>query len=490
MPLSKSKYTRGLQCHKSLWLYQHKPELRTPPDAAAQARMDAGTAVGELAQQLFPGGKEIEFDPQNFPKMLGLTKQFLEEGVQTIYEASFSRANIFVACDILHHGKQGWELYEVKSSSKVKDYHGHDVAVQWYVLEKAGIKPVKATIVHINTAYIRKGDLDIKQLFTIEDVTEETIYRQTSIPANLEAMKVMLKEEEPEIPIGLQCTNPFDCDFMNYCWQEVPEQSVFNLYNLRGDKKFNLYHGGVRTLDDIPMDMSLNPVQLLQLSAHRSEEPVIDAGVIENFLEQITEPAYYLDFETFQHAVPRFDGQRPYEHIPFQYSLHIEQIGQLTHKEYLADEMNDPRRGVAEKLIEVLKGEGTIIAFNMGFEKRVITGLSKQFPDLANELNALNSRFIDLVVPFRQGGYYDEKMNGSFSIKAILPALFPDDPELSYKNLSIQDGNAASGIFANLYKNTDEEEVKRIREGLLAYCKLDTLAMVKIVHFLKALVSS
>ena len=487
MNLSKSKYTRGLQCHKSLWLYQHRYDLRTPPDALAQTRMDAGTAVGELAQALFPGGKEIVFEPDNFPRMLGLTKLYLEQGIQTIYEASISRDGVFVACDILHHGKQGWELYEVKSSTRVKEYHRNDIAIQWHVLNKAGLKPVKAALVHINTSYRRSGELDIQQLFKIVDVTEDTISRQTAIPDNLLAMKEMLKGDEPDIEIGLQCNNPFECDFMDYCWSTVPAHSVFNLYNLKGHRKFELYNSGVVNLDDLPGDFPLNAVQKLQVAAHKAGAPVVNKAVIRDFLDKVVGPIYYLDFETFQNAVPRFDGQRPYEQVPFQYSLHIEQGGTLKHLEYLANENIDPRRELAERLLLDMGNEGTIVAFNMAFEKRVINKLASLFPDLSPGLTALNERFIDLVVPFRQGGYYDEKMNGSFSIKAILPALFPDDPELSYKNLSIQDGNTASEIFANLYQNSNVEEVKVIRRGLLDYCRLDTLAMVKIVNFLKSL---
>ncbi len=455
-----------------------------PPGAAAQARMDAGTAVGILAQKLFPGGREIEFDFENFARMLGLTRQYIDDGVQTIYEASISRDGVFVACDILHHGERGWELYEVKSSTGVKEYHRNDIAIQWYVLQKAGLQPVKAALVHINTGYVRKGELDISQLFTIEDVTEDTVFRQTGIPANLQAMKNMLKQDEPAIEIGLHCNNPYDCDFKAYCWQDVPKHSVFTLYGLKGHKKFELYHKGIRTLDDLPDDMPLNAVQQLQKEAHLSGAPVVNKAVIEAFLGSISEPVCYLDFETFQNAVPRFDGQSPYEQIPFQYSLYIEQDGKLEHLEYLADEKIDPRREIAERLVQDLGGQGTVVAFNMGFEKGVIRKLAGLFPDLSGHLLAINERFVDLVVPFRQGGYYAEKMNGSFSIKAILPALFPDDAQLSYKSLHIQDGNTASEIFASLYQDTDPDVVEQVRQGLLAYCKLDTLAMVKIVHFL------
>lgn len=489
MNLSKSQYTRALQCFKSLWLYKHRRELQTPPNAAQQARFDAGHEVGELAQQLFPGGVEIEFDSDNFPAMLAKTTQYLKEGVTTIYEASFSRAHIFAACDILHLGPDGWEIYEVKSSTSVKPYHLEDVAIQWYVLNKAGLQLSKAAIVHVNSDYVRQGDIDIHDLFTVNDVTDVTIERQPGIPDQLASIKDMLSDGEPDIEIGTQCTNPYDCSFKDYCWKEVPERSVLNLYRINGEKKFRFYNDGIVELKDLPADYKANTIQQLQLQANQSKEPVIDKQVIASFLDTLVEPLYYLDFETFQNAVPRFDSQSPYQQIPFQYSLHTEHGGIIEHIEYLADEKNDPRKELAERLVRDLGKAGTIVAFNMGFEKGVIKRLAQLFPELSEQLLLLNERFVDLVNPFRQGGYYDEKMNGSFSIKAILPALFPDDPDLSYKSLVIQDGNMASETFANLYKNEDPEAVSKIRDALLAYCRLDTLAMVKIVHFLRQLIN-
>ncbi len=487
MSLSKSQYIRGLQCHKSLWLYKHRKGLLEAPDASTQARFDSGTFIGELAQELFPDGKGVIFDYKNFSGMLQKTSEYLDQGVKTIYEATFSQLGVFIMADILHYGAEGWELYEVKASTSAKEYHRNDVAIQWYVLHKAGIKLAKAAVIHINNSYTREGPVDLQQLFSIEDITQDVIDRQVNIPINLSAMCDMLVENEPNIDIGVQCDSPYSCDFKSFCWKGVPEQSVFNLYRLGAKKKFELYNEGVKLLDDLPSDMALNKTQTLQKEANDSQSVIIDKDVIQRFIDSVEGPIYYLDFETFQDAVPRFDNQKPYQQIPFQYSLHIEKNGVFMHLEYLANEHIDPRRELAERLIEDLGQCGTIMAFNMSFEKSVITKLAEQFPDMSNELLRLNERFVDLIVPFRKGGYYDQGMNGSFSIKAILPTLFPNDTDLSYKNLAIQDGSGASDIYAGLHQNNDVAEVTKIREGLLAYCKLDTLAMVKIYGFLLAL---
>jgi hypothetical protein len=486
--ISKSQYTRAAQCHKSSWLYKHKKELLSAPDENKQAMFDSGNDVGELAQQLFPGGELIEFDYKDFEGMLSKTADLIASGCKTIYEASFSEEGVFVMNDILHHGESGWELYEVKASTATKAYHLDDIAIQWYVLNQANISLAKAFVVHLNNGYVKNGPLDISKLFTFDDVTDQALERQDAIPDKLRTLDEVLTGDEPIIEIGNQCKTPFSCDFINHCWQGIPEQSVFNLYRLGTSKKFELFHGGVVGIDDLPDDMVSNSIQKLQVDAHRLNEPIVDKEIISDFLDRLEEPLYHLDFETFQNAIPRFDGQTSYQQIPFQYSLHIEQDGETDHIEYLADEKIDPRRELSERLLNDLDKVGSIVAFNAGFEIGVIRSLAESFPDLSDDLLALNERFVDLLKPFQQGGYYDEKMNGSFSLKAVLPAIFPDESELSYKGLSISNGQVASSIFSNLHTHQNPDTVNNIRSDLLAYCRLDTLAMVKIVGFLRDLV--
>ena len=489
LKISKSQFLRGLQCPKSLWLYKNgAKELRAKPSADVLANMESGTSVGELAQQLFPDGKLIAFDSDDFDGMLSHTEALIQAGCQTIYEATFRGNGIFIMVDVLHLGGDGWELYEVKASTSVKQYHRYDTAIQWYVLQALGLPLSKAAVVYINNQYERTGDLELEKLFHIEDVTDDVIARQEEIEDQLSLMDAVLQSPEPEIRIGSQCSTPYACDFHAYCWRGVPDRSVFELYWMNGEKKLDLYHRGVVTLDQLSQDVSLSAIQRKQVEAFKEKRPIINESVIASFLDTVQGPVSYFDFETFYNAVPRFDRQRPYQQIPFQYSLHIEQGGELIHKEFLGSEHRDPRRDLAEQMLADLPQKGVIVAYNMGFEKRVIRELAKDMPELADQLLALNERFIDLIVPFRKGGYYVDEMRGSFSIKSVLPALFPDDIELSYKELDIQNGGVASDTFANLYRVKDPEEVRKIREALLAYCHLDTLAMVKLMVFLRGLI--
>lgn len=481
MNISKSQYIRGLQCHKSLWLYKNKPELRDAPDYSQESLFNTGHSVGELAKDLFPNGVEVEFDADNFNGMIAKTKELIANGTEVIYEATFSEDDIFAMADILVKNGDAWDMYEVKASTKVKEYHIDDASIQWYVLSKA-IRLNRAYIVHINNQYEREGKLDIRELFTIADITEQVQDKQYTIAPNLADMEQALKGEMPNIDIGGHCGDPFGCDFKEHCWKDIPTPSVFNLYWMNGSKKFEMYYKGMMTYADIPDDYRLNDTQKLQIETAKTGEPYIDKNIIKDFLSTIKYPINFFDFETFQNAIPRFDNQRPYQQMPFQYSLHIlHEDGSMEHKEFLGDENSDTREELIKQMLDDITPTGSIVAYNQSFEMSRIKELATFKESREEELLALNERFIDLIVPFRGRGYYHPDFNGSFSIKSVLPAMFPNDDELDYKKLgSIQNGGDAMDTFANLYLLKDKSKRDEIRQDLLAYCHLDTLAMVKI----------
>jgi len=481
MFLSKSQYLRGLQCHKSLWLYKHRPELREKPDTQTESLFETGYQVGDLAKGLFLDGVEVTFASDDFNGMVERTKALIANGTEVIYEATFSENGIFAIADILVKNGDGWDMYEVKASTSVKDYQVKDASVQWYALGSA-IRLNRAYIVHINNQYVRNGALDIDVLFTIVDITEEVQAKQDAIRHNIEEMKQMLKGEMPDIDIGGHCDDPFGCDFKEHCWKHVPNPSVFNLYWMGWVKKFEMYYKGMLTYVDIPDDFSLNATQKLQVQTAKTAKPHIDKEVIKKFLDTIKFPINFFDFETFQNAIPRFDDQRPYQQIPFQYSLHIVyEDGTVEHKEFLGDENSDPRPALIEQMLMDITDKGSIVAYNQSFEKSRINELAYFNEEQKEELLALNERFVDLIVPFRRRGYYHPDFNGSFSIKSVLPALFPNDSELDYKKLgTVQNGGDAMEIFAKLHLLKDQTKREEIRDELLAYCHLDTLAMVRI----------
>ena len=480
MLLSKSQFIRGLQCHKSLWLYKNKPALRGKASSQTESLFNDGYSVGSYAKQLFPGGIEIEFTPDDFAGMVSKTADLINQGAETIYEAAFKQKNVFVMVDILHKSGDGWDIYEVKASTETKPTYIYDSAIQYYALSDV-IKINKVCVVHINSQYVRQGALDVKSLLTIDDITDAVLAKQDDVEVSLKSMAKMLKSDMPEIDIGQHCSDPYECDFSGHCWNHIPKPSIFNLYRMNKNKKFDLYHDGIIEYKDIPDDYSLNKTQRLQVDSLKNNKSTVDVKVINNFLEKIKYPISFFDFETFQNAIPRFDNQRPYMQMPFQYSLHIiDKKGDLKHLEYLGDENTDPRRELCEKMLKDLPKSGSIVAYSQSFEITRIRELADLFPDLHDKLIALTSRFVDLIVPFRKLGYYHPGFDGSFSIKSVLPAIFPDDPELDYKKLDIQNGGMAMDVFANLHLLIDQIKRDEIRNNLLAYCHLDTLAMVRL----------
>jgi len=481
MTLSKSQYIRGLQCHKSLWLYKNKTELRDAPDNQTESSFNIGYDVGELAKEMFPNGVEIEFNSNNFNGMIEKTKELIANCTEVIYEATFKEASIFAMADILVKNGSAWDLYEVKASTYTKEYHKNDTAIQWYALSKA-INLNRAYVVHINNQYIRNGELNVKELFTIDDITDIVLEKQDEIPLQLAEIQEMLNCEMPDIDIGKHCSDPHGCDFSSYCWKHIPKKnSVFDISYAMG-KQWKLYYQGILSIDDVPDDFHLGKNASLQIQHHKSQEIKINKPKIKEFLDTIEYPINFFDFETFQNAIPRFDNQRPYAQIPFQYSLHIlHEDGTLEHKEFLGDENSDPRRALSEQMLKDITPTGSIIAFNQSFEITQIKNLSLVCQDISNELLSLNARFIDLAYPFQHKHYYHPKFNGKYSIKIVLPTLFPDDDELDYKKLgSIQNGGDAMDTFANLHLLKDKSKLENIKKDLLAYCRLDTLAMVRI----------
>jgi len=488
MTLSKSQYIKGLQCHKYLWLQKNRSDLKDKMDSAQKSLYDSGTSVGELAMQLFPDGEEVKFDPDNIKGMIEKTQALIQSDCKVIYEATFSCDGLFAMADILVRNGDSWDVYEVKGSTRVKDVHINDASFQWNLISKE-ISLKNAYIVHINNTYVRQGKLNIPELFNSENITEDVLKNQDMVVATVEDMFDMLDRGMPDIDIGKHCSDPYGCEYQDHCWQHIPKgNSVFDISYAMG-KQWKLYYQGILSIDDVPEGFHLGKNATLQIQHYKSQEIKIDKTKIKEFLDTIEYPINFFDFETFQNSIPRFDYQRPYAQMPFQYSLHIlHEDGTLEHKEFLGNENSDPRRALSKQMLKDIAPTGSIIAYNQSFEITQIKNLALVCSDIKDELLALNERFIDLAHPFQYKHYYHPKFKGKYSIKVVLPTLFPNDDELDYKKLgSVQNGGDAMDTFANLYLLKDQSKRDEIRKDLLAYCRLDTLAMVRIWEKLKTL---
>ncbi len=488
MTLSKSQYIRALQCKKSIWLYKNRPELRSVHEEN-ESLFNIGYTVGDMAKKLFSGRVEVEFDSKNFDGMTQETKELLKTE-SVIYEATFKQKDIFAIVDILVKNGDKWDIYEVKSSTSVKDYHIDDASIQYYALSDV-LDIGKTYILCIDSSYERDGELELDKLFYANDISEEILEKQKHIPKFLTEIRKVLENNEPNIKVSEHCSYPFECDFCDYCWGDTSDVEIFNLYRMNWSKKYELYFSGIKKFDDLPKNFKLNQTQQIQIQTSKTNKPHVDKKVIKEFLDTIKYPINFFDFETFMEPIPRFNRQRPYMQMPFQYSLHVlHEHKKLEHFEFLGDENKDPRVELIKSMLKNFTKNGSIVAYNQSFEISRIKELACLFPKYENELLSLVDRFVDLIVPFRSLGFYHKNFNGSFSIKSVLPAMFPNDFELDYHNLgSVQNGGDAMDIFASLHLLKDKNQREAIRKDLLAYCRLDTLAMVRIYEKLKLLCS-
>lgn len=482
--LSKSSYCNGVQCEKILWLNKYKPEFSAAE--INESILENGKKVGELAKRLFGDYEDVPFDKNRFV-MKEKTDKLLQEKPNIITEASFIYDNNFCSVDILKNDLDGVEIYEVKSSTKIKDIYIEDISFQYFILSNLGFNVKKAAIVYINNEYIRGEELEINLLFKIEDVTNIVQEKQAEISNNIDFINSFMEshgeDSEPDKELGNYCFNPYSCAFWQYCTRNLPKPNVFDVSGMFTSKKFEKYYEGKISFEDLENE-DINKKFLEQIDFElNNREAKIEKNAIKDLLDSLKYPLYFIDYETCQYAIPEYEGTKAYQQIPFQYSLHIikEECAPLEHKEFLA-EADDENiiRNFAESMIKDMPEDGSVIVYNKGFESGRNRDIGKMYPDLKEEMERINGNMVDFMVPFRNRDYYTKEMKGSYSIKYVLPALYPDEPELDYINLElVHNGGEASNAFLNL-KGKKPEEQKRIREALLEYCKLDTYAMVKI----------
>jgi hypothetical protein len=479
--LSKSKILSGIQCPKRLYLEVHHPELAVEDEELAR-RFSIGHQVGEVAQQLCPDGKLIEYD-DGLSRALEETQLLLREPPKnSIFEATFAHDGVLIRADLLGWGEEGYRLTEVKASTSVKDYHYVDCAIQSWVMEGEGYPLEHIELAHIDNNFIYPGGGDYRGLLHHEDITEGVMALRDQVPGWVENCKPHLAGEMPKIETGSHCTDPFDCPFYDYCSpEEGPEYPVSALP--RGGKVAEaLLAEGIEDIRDIPEGYlrNENHERVRRITASGQPELDPEAG---KYLRSLPYPRRYLDFETIQFAVPIWAGTRPYRQLPFQWSCHVEdEPGKLRHAEFLYTSGNAPMRPLDEKLLATLGDDGPIFVYG-SFEKTRLTELAEMFPDLSDGLDSLIGRLVD-ILPLTRRSYYHPEMKGSWSIKAVLPNVAP---ELNYEDLEeVQHGAEAQlAYLETIDPATATSRHNELKNDLLEYCKMDTLALVKLAYFLQ-----
>ena len=491
MYLTKTRFVNGLACPKWLWLAFNAPDRLPEADKSGQHRLDEGRRIGELARQRFPKGILIEAGTieENVSQSTELVKKrvpLFEAGFMHSDGVSYARADVLVPV-----GKDQWDLVEVKGTTEVKEEHIPDVAFQHRVYSDAGLKIRRCLILHLNKTYVRSGEVDLPALFQEVDVTQEVATLAPDVPAYVdELLQVSRSNTAPEFGRG----EPFHKDedgihVDDAIWREHPNSDLMDLY-YGGKKALGWLEAGTYwRIRDVPRDEFRGngaKQQAIQQEAYTSGRPHIDQAKLSTFLKSLQYPLHFLDFETFQPAIPLFDDSWAYQQVPFQFSLHVvDKLGaKARHHGYLSMEAKDPRQGFAEALRAVLGARGHVVAWNISFEKGRLKELAAHLPEHTEWLGGVDARFVDLLVPFRNFDYYHPAQKGSASIKAVLPAMMGK----GYEDLAISDGGSASlayleAVWGQPYGvEVPKEQIEATQRNLEAYCGRYTEAMVWIVE--------
>jgi len=448
--LSKSDYMLFLKQPAWLWVKKHNPKKIPPVDENTQAIFDAGHQFEPYAESLFPEGVSLGFsDYDEYLSLPQRTQDAIERGDQVLFQPRFEWNEFTCICDIVSIvGDKEVDLYEIKASTRVKPEHEFDLAFQAAVLEGSGLKVRNISVIHVNNQYVRQGDIKADEITSFSDITD-------TVKAKTEATQKHMAQALAVMKSGT-----------------MPDPSP-DLARLNSKKEWlEIYKNIVGETEETPVE---------------GVEPTIDHAAIKQFLGELKYPLYFLDYETMMGLIPYFDGHKPYQQIPFQYSLHVLESpdAELEQREYLHRENSDPARPLTEQLIKDVGDNGSVIVWYEGFEKARNSELGDMLPEFKEAMEALNGRVVDLMIPFKQKWYDDPRFNGSASIKQVLPVLCP---ELSYKELGIQEGGSAQRLWMEAIldeKRADEKE--KILNDLIEYCKLDTLAMVEIYKVLLGL---
>lgn len=489
--LSKSRFLSGYQCKLRLWNEFHAPVPAADASTSQRAVFRTGQQVGELACKRYPDGFLVGHDYRHFNDALAETDESLKEDTAPVlFEAAFEFDGLIARADIIERiSEGGWRLIEVKATTRVKEIHKLDFAFQTYILQNAGLDVREGGVMILNKEYVYDGEtLDLDELFHLHDLIGYADEMACDI-AKLahELQSTIAQEEPPDIQPGAHCFDPYACPYYENCTQDLrfPEHGMKELGRLSEKLREEIHEQSIEEIRDIPTDFSLNKGQRIIRRAVVEDRPIVHFKRLAA-IDAIERPIHHLDFETFSPAIPLFAGTRPYETIPFLFSLHTEQEDREDdHLDYLHEGSDDPRPQLSAQLVRAVGTKGAICTYSK-YERTIINNLADANPEHAMELRSIADRLVDLLELVRRA-YYHPDFQGSFSLKRVLPVLCP---KLGYADLEIADGFTAGMQYMIALQTEDEEQRNSVFRGLREYCKRDTLATLEIRQVLAEIVQS
>jgi len=489
--LSKSSFVRSVQCLKSFHLYKHHYYLKDPLSKDKQAIFSRGIDVGKIAQQLFPGG--IDVSPENirdFEQSVERTKQLIDAGEKTIYEAAFIYNEVLVAVDILVKENNQWFAYEVKSSLKISAAYVLDASLQYYVIKNCLPQLEDFFIVVLNSEYVLGDELNINELFRKKSILVDAKKNLSFVENRISAAKSIAENPRiPDIKIGAHCFKPYVCDFFGSCWKNIPDKNIFMLNSLGIEKQLELYQQGIIKINDITDFKGITESLQQQILSFQQQSRIIDYKKINDFLNEVKYPLAFFDIELYTPAIPFFKNTKPYQQLPFLFSIHVLSTSEssLTHDYFYALPGEDPRTSFVESCINKLKNIETIIVFDDNLERTIINALIKQFPNHQKDLELIRAKLLDISSIFTRLYYFDPSSIGTFTLKNLYTKIIGDN---MFEQLQISSGTQASFTY-NALQNEENVIIKKTLENdLIEYCKADTFACAQLFNHLKSCVQN
>lgn len=486
MRISKSKFVAGVQCLKRLYFEVHRPELATGSTEATEAVMEQGQQVGLVAQKAFPGGVVVTADHEHLDDAIRVTRELVGNAeAPAIFEAMFESGGVLVRTDVLERrSRASYRLIEVKSSTGPKPHYAYDIGIQKHVLSGAGIKLEGTRLMHLNRDYVFDGrELDVSRLFVVAKVPKEQAIGDSEISSRLDnQLRVLKQPAPPDVKPGRQCVEPVLCEFYDHCNPDLPSDHVSFLPRIRTERVDDLLASGILSVHQIPEDFPLSMTQRRVVDAMKTGKMWISSGLAGE-LSTLRYPICFMDFEAIFPALPRFAGMRPYDHVPFQWSVHRQERPGATieHCDFLAEAVSDPRVPFLESLCQAIQAAGSIVVYNQGFEASRLDDLARWVPERRLEIAKIKARLWDLLPVIRRNVYHPA-FGGSFSLKRVAAAILPD---MNYDSLDVANGIQAGIAWERFVDpTTSAEEKVQLKRALLEYCGQDTLSLARILDAL------
>ena len=473
------------QCLKHFYLYKNHPNLRDRISKEKQFIFKRGTDIGIFAQQLFPDGIDITKDEKRNQEQFALkTKELIQQGAQTIYEATFIHDDLLVMVDILHKQDDKWIAYEVKSSLKITETYVKDACFQYYVIKNCLPDLVDFNLLTLNPKYVLEGELEIDKLFKTTSIMKDALKNVSYFTHKAQQAKFTLEQGKiPNINIGPHCFQPYDCDFLGLCWKNINDpNSVFSIGKLSKQAIFEFYNKNIKHIDEIDLNKVTNKEIKIQVKAAKENKEQIEQAEIKKFITDIKQPFCSLDIEVWMAALPFYQGTRPFQQIPFLFSMIYEESGELKKFSYFKPIEDDGRKEFLETILLATKPFQTILMFDKSLEENILNQLAELYPEYGDKITELKSKILDLAEPIKHGNYYHPAMKGNFTLKSIAPLVHE---ESGFDNLEVQSGISAMYMYEGLSTEQNIIEKETIKAQLIDYCEMDALITYKLLAFFR-----